>query len=536
MLSLVYKCFLRFWLTRQFTRNIERRMNILYPGARDIVIQRTGATLCKVFCMGCVSVVALMCFAKLSLYYMAIMLAMIYVISVNVVYNGLDKIETKMLVELEHFINHVRYRFRFDGMIDEALDDAINMAGYEMSLHGQLILNMLKDNINRKYDEPYKESAPNHFFMTFYVMCETVMVYGDKYVDGSSMFLKNISYLKEDIHIELLRRKKLQNEFMGLTGIAILPVFGIKPIEAWAISNMPELREEYLGVWGTVLTLILVAFSVLVFMVINRLKYVTDVNNEKSGWVKEVLSVKSVERMLLGIISSNYAKYFKLDRMLKSIVYKYNVKEFILVRLVYAFVAGMLSCVIAISIGIGLMSVVVGLMVMLGVYIGMYLNVLFKRKLMLITREDEVVRFQTIILILMHMDRITVEQILIQMEEFAVVFKDVLERITDHLAFKGRKVFEEAKDEVSFVPFERLIDGFIASDRIGICSAFEDVEKDRVYYVDKHKQENEEIVKNKALIAKFIAFIPLCSVIIIKLILPFVVSGMEQIGTINFNI
>ena len=151
MLSLVYKCFLRFWLTRQFTRNIERRMNILYPGARDIVIQRTGATLCKVFCMGCVSVVALMCFAKLSLYYMAIMLAMIYVISVNVVYNGLDKIETKMLVELEHFINHVRYRFRFDGMIDEALDDAINMAGYEMSLHGQLILNMLKDNINRKY-------------------------------------------------------------------------------------------------------------------------------------------------------------------------------------------------------------------------------------------------------------------------------------------------------------------------------------------------------------------------------------------------
>ena len=154
----------------------------------------------------------------------------------------------------------------------------------------------------------------------------------------------------------------------------------------------------------------------------------------------------------------------------------------------------------------------------------------------MITREDEVVRFQTIILILMHMDRITIEQILEQMEEFAMVFKDTLEKISDHLVFKGKKVFEEAKDEVSFVPFERLIDAFIASDRIGIRSAFEDVEGDRSYYVEKHKQENEELVKNKALIAKFIAFIPLCSVIIIKLILPFVITGMEQVGNFNFNI
>ncbi|MBE5926428.1 MAG: hypothetical protein E7270_05655 [Lachnospiraceae bacterium] len=536
MLSLVYNCFSGFFLTKEFCGKIEKRMNILYPGARELVIRKTAITLCRVFSMGVLSVMALMFFADISLYYSVITATIVYVVSVSIVYNGLDKIETKMLIQLEQFITDVRYRFRFDGMIDDALEDAINSAEYEMSLHGQLILDTLKENVSKTYDEPYKEYAPNHFFLTFYVMCETVMIYGDKYINGNSMFLKNISYLKEDIHIELLKRKKIQNEFMGLTGITILPVFAIKPIEVWALSNMPELIEEYQSIKGTVLTILLVLFSVMIFMIIKRLKYSVDLDNVKSEWVKKMLSISFVEKFLLSIISANYEKYFKMDRMLKSVVYKYNIKEFLLVRIVYSFVAGMIANIVGISIGLDIFSLAFGIMAMLVTYISMYISIVLKRQMILIMREDEVVRFQTIILILMHMDRITVEQILEQMEAFAVVFKDTLEKISDHLVFKGKKAFEEAKDEVSFVPFERLIDAFIASDRIGISSAFEDVEGDRAYYVEKHKQENEELVKNKALIAKFIAFIPLCSVIIIKLILPFVIMGMEQVGSFEFNI
>ena len=536
MLSLVYRCFSWFWFTREFTGKIEKRMDILYPGVKELVVRKTALTLCRVLVMGLLSIIAMMYFADFSFYYIVVTILMVYVVSVSVVYNGLEKIETKMLLQLEQFITDVRYRFRFDGMIDYALEDAINSASYEMSLHGQLILDTLKENISIKYEQPYKEYAPNHFFMTFYVMCETVMIYGDKNIDGTSMFMKNIGYLKEDIHIELLKRKRLQNEFMGLTGITILPVFAIKPIEVWALSNMPELKEEYIGVKGNLLTLLLVIFSVFIFMVIKRLRYTVDVDNEKSNWVRIVLQNKVIEKFLLQIISSNYSRYFSIDRMLKSVVYKYNVKEFLLVRLVYSIFFGLLSTVMGFTIGLSLISVVIGIIVMILTYIGMYINILFKRQIMLINREEEVVRFQTIILILMHMDKITVEQILEQMEEFAIVFRETLEKITDNMAFKGIRVFEEAKDEVSFVPFERIIDAFIASDRIGISSAFEDVEGDRAYYVEKHKQENDEIVKNKSLIAKFIAFIPLCSVIIIKLILPFVITGMEQVGNFNFTV
>lgn len=532
----LYKSFLGCVFTKEFVKRIQNRISILYPASRTYIIKKTSDTLLRVFIVSIIAVAGMMMFADMSLYYVLITIAMIYVISTSVVYSSLDKTETKLLTGLEQFITDVRYRFRFDGMVEEAIEDAINISEYEMSLHGNLILDTLRENMKKNYDSPYKEYAPNHFFMTFYVMCETVIIYGDKIVDGKSTFLRNICYLKEDIHIEILRRKKLQNEFMGLTGITILPVFAIKPIEVWAKYNMPELAGEYDSVKGIIITLCLVMLSVVTFMIIKRLRYTSDIEDTKSEWVSQMLKNSFVENILIRIIATNYSKYFKLDRILKSIVYKYNIKEFMLVRIVYSSIGFFLGLILGVSIGIGFFSIILGITIWFLVYFGMYVSILFKRQMMLISREEEIVRFQTIILILMHMDRINIEKILENMEAFAVVFKDIIEKMSDHLAYKGKKIFEEAKDEVSFIPFERLIDAFIASDRIGIADAFEDVESDRTYYVEKHKQENEEIVKNKALIAKFIAFIPLCGVIIFKLVIPFIIMGMTQLENFNMTI
>ena len=47
--------------------------------------------------------------------------------------------------------------------------------------------------------------------------------------------------------------------------------------------------------------------------------------------------------------------------------------------------------------------------------------------------------------------------------------------------------------------------------------------------MEKHKQENDLIINNKALIAKFISFIPICIVICFVLVIPFVYQGLRQI-------
>ena len=151
-------------------------------------------------------------------------------------------------------------------------------------------------------------------------------------------------------------------------------------------------------------------------------------------------------------------------------------------------------------------------------------------------REEEIVRFQNIILMMMHMDKVTIEQIISELERFAKVFKSALEKISDKYTYKGKEVFIEAKMEVQFRPFERLMDGFIACDNTYICDAFDDLEKDRRYFIDRHKQENERIIEDKTTIAKFLSFIPLCLVIIVKLIVPFVMYGISSLQDINMMI
>ena len=70
------------------------------------------------------------------------------------------------------------------------------------------------------------------------------------------------------------------------------------------------------------------------------------------------------------------------------------------------------------------------------------------------------------------------------------------------------------------------MDGFIACDDTYIYNAFDDLEKDRRYFLDRHKQENDRIITDKTTIAKVLSFIPLCMIIALKLIMPFVLHGL----------
>ena len=159
-----------------------------------------------------------------------------------------------------------------------------------------------------------------------------------------------------------------------------------------------------------------------------------------------------------------------------------------------------------------------------------------KKQILLLEREEEIVRFQNIILMMMHMDKITIEQILSEMERFARVFKKILGMIMDKYTYKGKEVFIEAKESSGFRPFQRLMDGFVACDDTYIYQAFDDLEKDRRYFLDRHKQENERIVDDKTTIAKTISFLPLCAVISFKLIIPFIMQGLSSLGMTEFNI
>lgn len=523
-------------------KRIENRLKIIYPMDSQALIWRTEQELIKLIMMAVLFMAVILFLGRVSFYFCIAGAVLLYAQGLNSVYSGYDRLEIKLLKQFEKFIQDIRFQFRFDGMLEEALQEAVQNSGYEMSLQGMKMIESLNAWKRDESGEVYEELAPNHFFLTFYALCETVIFYGDKKINGKSLFLTNIGYLKEDINIEILKREKTRALFMGLLGVTIFPVFSIKLIEQWGIHNMPELQGFYFEIAGAITTVIITAVTLVIYHVIMKLKYPIDFDRHKSQWVEEFLDIQWINQLLMKRISKKYHYYYSREQMLKSIVYPYNIKELMGKQIMNGIITFIIMLTLLTSIGlfrISIMGVTYG-----GFLLGMIIavcssviayhyetiNIIIRKKMLEINREEEVVRFQSIILILMYMDRVTVELIIEWMEQFALVFRNNLEMIADSLVYDGIQAFYKAKETISFLPYERILDCFIASDRVGISEAFSDILPERIYYIEKHKQENEVILNNKAVVAKTIAFIPLCLVIIAELIVPFVYFGLKQLS------
>lgn len=538
MKNIVYKFSKSFFLTRLLTKKIENRLLILYPSNKSSIIRKTADSLIKLYIIGIAAVIGLQMFSKISFYYSILSGIVIYFIVDEKLCEEFEILEHMLLEQLLKFVEEVKFRFQFDGMLEQAILDAISEADYEISIHGQKIYECLMEAYYHEKQD-YIDISPNQFFLTFYSLCETVLLYGDRKEDGTSIFLKNLGYLKEEINVELLKRSKIKGNFLGLKIIAILPLFAIAPIEKWAIFNIPELKNSYSGAYGIYTTIGLTLLSVLSYKLVNILKYGAK-REAPSNMVKELCKNRYIKAVIRGYISFNIKSSKKINNILNDIAYEYDIFEFTFKRFLIALLTEITAMIFLIS---GYMASDNGKIIVLYAAVAIIIGILafkapvwsleIKKIIIMLDREEEIVRFQNIILMMMHMDKITVEQIIEELERFARVFKRSLWDIGNKYTYKGVEAFKLAKEEIRFRPFERLMDGFIACDDTYIYKAFEDLEKDRQYFIDKHKQENERIISDKTVIAKLISFVPLCMVIIIKLIIPFVIFGIKTLNATN---
>ena len=156
--------------------------------------------------------------------------------------------------------------------------------------------------------------------------------------------------------------------------------------------------------------------------------------------------------------------------------------------------------------------------------IASYVPVLFlhyRKKIMMMSMEDEVVQFQTIILMLMHIDRMSVDIILEWMERFANIFKEDISECILNLESGERKALKKLRDDSGFEPFTRLVDNLITVDKVNVANAFDEIETERGYYLEKRKDDNEATVVKKYMYGKACGFAPLIAEGILYILLPF---------------
>lgn len=444
--------------------------------------------------------------------------------------------------------------------------------------------------------------------------------FGDKQADGKSVYLTNLNYLKQEINLELLRREKLRYLFQSLSAIAVLPIFALKPLEKWAISNIPELIEYYDGAYGFVSLIVLFVFAFGAYQLIIRLQSsmtYAPVDNSPFDFLMKPAFIRNA---IDGMIERNFYKANKYDRLLKKTGAEISVNRFYARQIGFAAIAFVLSLGVFLNVHaivrnnvlnstisnkianlngqntteeqVRIMEsdrkfilefsgkkasygqiyeavsasgeysdsrqadiaakriydkltvynrhylkwweLLVSIIILVAAYYLPWLMLLFRERLLRMNMEDEVMQFHTIILMLMHIERIHVEDILFWMEQFAVIFKSSLSKCINNFEYGDRQALEQLAIDEPYIPFVRIVENLqTAADKISISEAFDELKSEREYYQEKRKQDNEILVNKKGMWGKMIAFIPLGATVFLYMILPFILVSAAQLK--NFS-
>ena len=156
----------------------------------------------------------------------------------------------------------------------------------------------------------------------------------------------------------------------------------------------------------------------------------------------------------------------------------------------------------------------------------------FQVKMRQLEMEDEVMQYQTIIMMLMRIERVNVEIILEWLERYSTIFKPQITKCVNNYEAGAWEALEAMKEEVSYLPLIRIIESLQAAvEKIPIKDAFDELDSERDYYQEKRKESNERLIKRKGMIGKFIGFAPMVCMFVGYLIIPLVFIGLTSMGS-----
>ncbi|MDR9854104.1 hypothetical protein RJP21_10880 [Paenibacillus sp. VCA1] len=233
-----------------------------------------------------------------------------------------NRLEKRLLVQMVDLFSEVRHRYQQHEMIDEALYESAETAGYEAAVHTRKIYEAINAKDPAQELEKYYETAPNRFLKAFAGISYMIMEFGDKVKEQGSIYLKGLSGLTKEIHLEILRRDKLDYLLKGLNVIALAPVFFAKPIERWARGNFPAMDAFYTSKLGYVTKIVIYVVIILSFVLLQRLQQDNETAyrsaDRKKPWEQWLYSFSAIRAAVnFAAPRSGTPAYAKIIRLLR---------------------------------------------------------------------------------------------------------------------------------------------------------------------------------------------------------------------------
>ncbi len=564
-------------------------------------------------------------------YLLMFILLMFELFMVDTLIDGsVDKKDDSLLIQQIDFFSEIRHAYHEYNMVEEAIYQVSQDDEKDISRQGERIYEILISDDPETELEKYYDVAPNNFLKEFAGLSYLTKEYGDRKVDGASLYLKNVDNITQEMQIEILKRDKLNYVFKSLSLISIAPVLLLEPLKNWAISNFSFVANWYNGKSGIIVQIILLLITFISYILVRKLKdngsTNTSTKNTQNPWQSKVYKNKFARKIIdLFIPKEGTKDYKKIKDLLTDSASPLKMEWVYVNRICIAIVTFFVSLMVFVQLhrvaidyqytqpttdfnligGISdkdqkkaieqtkqdnvfldmfrgnlktttkdveralrnskyyqdstdkeietstkriynkiqivnseylqwfelLLAFVFGI---LG-YMSQVWILKFQVKMRQLEMEDEVMQFQTIILMLMRIERVNVEIILEWLERYSNIFKSQITKCVNNYEAGAWEALEELKNSISYMPLIRIVESMQAAvERIPIKDAFDELDSEREYYREKRKESNERLISKKALIGKIIGFAPMVCLFVGYLIIPLVFIGLNAMST-TFN-
>lgn len=455
--------------------------------------------------------------------------------------------QEQLLSEQERFLDELAGQYAKRGDMLEALEESMQISDSHVRREVLQLMDALKADGYPEDSEYYGKHAKNAYFLLLFTLCDTIRNFGDMQIRGVSLFVHNIRYIKEEVRIELLRRQEGRYAFLGLIALSVIPFFFSLPIQWWSVTISADMSRYYNGTYGFVTLLVCFFLAVFCAFAVQELQYPTMNRAGKDTLAQRLLQVPVLAALIDLHIAAHYSRYLKKNETLKVLQGFGNIREFLVQKLLCA-LGGVcvLGMIIVGCLAVGSRSRLMGLpdarisvvggtvLIAAAAAIGYVLPDVWVFILQARTEQqktEETLRFETMILIVMHYGSITVEELLRWMERFSVIFSRALQRAVDDFSYRRRDSLEQLKDEFAYEPAKKLVDSLIVCDDLPIAQAFYDLEGERAYHMEQYRQKAVARQREKAAVARVLAFLPFVALLALRLIVPFVLEGLTQLGS-----
>lgn len=620
----LYVRFLKTPFLKRYLLKIRRRLEINNIDDEFKTRNDSAKIVFKALCIIVPLTIAVIVVTNKNLLLMAIILIFELFIVDSVTDGMVDKLDNNLLNQQIDFFAAMRHSYHETNMVGEAIySTAQDTEDVEISRQAEKIYEILNSQDPETDLEKYYDIAPNNYIKEFAGISYLTQEFGDRKVDGSSLYLKNLENITQEMQIEILKRDKLNYTFQSLSIISIVPMLLLEPLKSWAISNFSFTKSFYLGKQGLIIQVLIMIATFICYILIRRLKdngAVKRVQDEQNPWQEKLYRKPVVKKFVDQFIPKENTKdYRKLKKLIKDSASKTRIEWLYVNRLVIAAASFVISIIFFIVVHqveinyiytqptsdydlIGEMStsqtekamettekhnvilnalkgntgadlttveramrsskvykdatddeieknaplildklqtinkeflkwfeVLIGMLVSFIGYASPILLLRFQVKMRQMEMEDEVMQYQTIIMMLMRLERVDVEMILEWLERYANIFKEPINRCLNNYESGAWEALEEMKEDVTYQPFIRIIESLqTAVEKVPIIEAFDELDADRDYYRDKRKESNNRLISKKGMIGKAIGFSPMVIVFVGYLIVPLVLIGMTS--------